>query len=79
MVREVGSEAVILNLETGRYFGLDDVGARSLQALLGSASIQAAHAALLAEYDVDADVLRQDLTDLIRVLAEHGLIELHAA
>lgn len=75
MVREVAGESVILNLDSGRYFGLTPTGTRMLAVLSTSASIQAAYEVLLAEYDVDAAQLRQDLDDLIQKLLEHGLVE----
>lgn len=77
MVRDVGGESVILNLDSGRYFGLSETGARMWAALSTSESIQAAHESLLREYDVDAELLQQDLDNLIQQLLEHGLIEIN--
>ena len=77
MVREVGGESVILDLESGRYFGLNSMGARMVALLSTSDSIQAAHESLLREYDVDSERLRQDLDNLIQQLLEHGLIEVN--
>jgi hypothetical protein len=76
LLRELSGEAVILNLNTEHYFGLDAVGTRMWALLSSSPTIQAAFDALLAEYAVDADTLRRDLTDFIVNLAEHGLLEL---
>jgi hypothetical protein len=78
LVEELAGEAVLLNLASERYFGLDEVGTRMWQALTTADSVEAAHAALLAEYDVDADVLRDDLLQLIQQLADHGLVALSA-
>jgi hypothetical protein len=75
MVREAGGESVILNLESGRYFGLNPMGARMVAVLSESESIQAASETLLREYDVDPGRLQQDLDNLIQQLLEHGLIE----
>ena len=75
MVREVGGESVILNLESGRYFGLNSMGARMVAVLSASESIEAAHDTLLREYDVDPGRLQRDLDNLIQQLLEHGLIE----
>ncbi len=76
LVRELEGESVLLNLNTESYFGLDDVGTRMWAALTGSASIQAAYEALLAEYDVDAERLQADLRIFIDKLAELGLVKL---
>lgn len=75
LIRELGGESVLLNLKSERYFGLDPIGTHMWQVLSSSNSIQAAYETLLAEYDVDGDVLRLDLHHLIEQLIEHGLIE----
>ncbi|OLP15692.1 hypothetical protein BST81_25010 [Leptolyngbya sp. 'hensonii'] len=78
LVRELDGESVILNLNTERYFGLNEMGTRMWSALTQSTSIQAAYETLLTEYDVDADLLRQDLQHLVEQLIEHGLVEIHS-
>jgi Coenzyme PQQ synthesis protein D (PqqD) len=78
MVQDLEGESVLLNLASEHYFGLDEVGTRMWLALTTADNVQAAHAALLSEYDVDADVLRHDLLDLIQQLVEHGLVALSA-
>jgi hypothetical protein len=76
LVQELEGESVLLNLKSERYFGLDEVGTR-IWAILGkSESIQQAYDALLAEYDVEPDVLRRDLLDLIDKLVDRGLVEI---
>ena len=74
LISNLQEESVILNLNSERYFGLDNVGTRMLSVLSESRSIEAAYEQLLAEYDVDAQVLRQDLTSLIENLLEQGLV-----
>ena len=77
LIRELDGEAVLLNLVSESYFGLDEVGARMWQVLTTSESIETAHAQLLAEYEVEPERLRQDLLALVTQLAGHGLVELH--
>jgi hypothetical protein len=69
-------ESVLLNLESERYFGLDEVGTRMFSVLTESNSIQAAYEVLLDEYDVDAESLRSDLISLIDNLVDQGLMEI---
>ena len=76
LVQELEGESVLLNLKSESYFGLDEVGTRMWAVLSRSESIQQAYEALLAEYDVDPDVLRRDLLHLIDELIEHGLVEI---
>lgn len=74
LISNLQEESVILNLNSERYFGLDNVGTRMLSALSTSSSIEAAYELLLAEYDVDAQVLRQDLSSLVENLLQQGLV-----
>jgi len=76
MVRELGSESVLLNLSNSQYYGLDAVGADMWQALTTAGSLQDAYERLLAEYDVTPETLRQDLEQLVEKLAAQGLIRL---
>ena len=69
-------EAVLLNLETERYFGLDETATRMWQLVTTSPTIDAAYQELLAEYDVQAELLRENLTELLGHLVEHGLLEI---
>jgi hypothetical protein len=74
LISNLQDESVILNLNSERYFGLDNVGTRMLTVLSTSKSIEAAYELLLTEYDVDPQLLRQDLISLIENLAEQGLL-----
>lgn len=75
LVRLLDRESVLLNLETERYFGLDETGTRMWQLLTTSPNIDAAYQELLAEYDVQPDQLRENLTELLGHLVEHGLLQ----
>lgn len=76
LISNLQEESVILNLDSERYFGLDGVGTRILSVLTTSDSIEAAHEKLLQEYDVNGEVLRQDLLALVENLVEQGLIQI---
>ena len=76
LISNLQDESVLLNLESERYFGLDDVGTRILSVLTTSHSIEAAYNTLIQEYDVDGPVLRQDLLALVESLVNQGLIEI---
>jgi hypothetical protein len=78
LISRLQEESVILNLESERYFGLDDVGTRVLSVLTSADSIEAAYASLIEEYDVDGHVLRQDLLALVESLVQQGIIEVSA-
>ena len=74
LISHLQEEAVILNLESERYFGLDDVGTRFLTVLTSSESIDAAYETLRQEYDVDPQALRDDLRELVEKLVDQGLL-----
>ena len=76
VVREVDGEAVLLNLETGKYFGLNRAGSRMFRALSERGSIRDACESLLAEYDVSAEELEADLVDFVATLVDDGLLRL---
>jgi len=71
---ELHDEGVLLNLETGEYFGLDEVGMEMWKVLRANGDVGAARAALLEQYDVAEDVLAKDLDELIAKLAERKLL-----
>ena len=74
LISRLQEESVILNLQSERYFGLDDVGTRFLTVLTSSESIEDAYQELAAEFDVDPEVLRQDLIALVEKLIDQGLL-----
>jgi hypothetical protein len=74
LFQELEGECVLLNLDTERYYSLDDVGTRMWQLLAEHGDVATVVEQLLAEYDVDEATLRQDLVDLIGKLSEAGLV-----
>jgi len=79
LISGLQEESVILNLDSERYYGLDDVGTRMLSVLTSSDSVQSAWEKLTEEYDIDHEVLRQDLISLVDKLLEQGLVEVSQA
>lgn len=76
--RDLAGEAVILNLTTGIYFGLDEVGTRMWHLIAEYGSTEKVIEVLLAEYEVEEEQLRQDVDDLIRQLTDKGLVKTDA-
>jgi hypothetical protein len=75
LVRKLDGESVLLNLDREAYYGLDAIGTRMWSALTTAPSIEDAFESLLAEYEVEPETLRTDLTRLVSSLAEAGLID----
>lgn len=77
--RNLEGEAIILNLATGIYFGLDTVGTRMWTLLAESASVQRVVDTICEEYDVEPDTAERDVLDLLNQLIEKGLVQLQAS
>jgi len=75
LVRFLDKESVLLNIETERYFGLDETGTRMWQLVTAAPKIEVAYEQLLEEYDVQPELLRENLTDLLNRLVENGLLQ----
>jgi hypothetical protein len=75
LVRFLDRESVLLNLETEQYFGLDETGTRMWQLVTASPNIDAAFEELLAEFDVEPQLLRSNLTELLDRLVDCGLLQ----
>jgi len=75
LVRFLDKESVLLNIETERYFGLDETGTRMWQLVTAAPKIEVAYGQLLEEYDVEPELLRANLTDLVSRLVENGLLQ----
>jgi len=73
---DLQGEAAILNLKTGVYYGLDDVGASVWRMLDGPRRVDELIDALLGEYEVDRDECQRDVIALLGELAVRGLIEI---
>lgn len=72
--RALDGETVLLNLATEVYFSLDEVGARLFEIMRQSASFDEAQQTALAEFDVDAETLTDDMTRLLAELMEADLV-----
>lgn len=74
LFQEVGGEAVLLNLASESYFGLDPVGTRIWVLLGEDARLQHAYDTMCDEYEVAPALLETDLLTLVGKLAEAGLV-----
>lgn len=70
----VPGETVILDADSGRYFGLDGVGARVWELLSTPTRFADLVEAVIAEYDVERSRCESDLRALIADLSASGLV-----
>jgi hypothetical protein len=73
--RRVRDEMALLNLDTGVYFGLDEIGARMWELLAEHGRLRTVAEQLEREYDVAPERVRHDLVRLVEELKAKGLIE----
>ena len=76
LINVLGSESVLLSLKSERYFGLDEMGTHMWTVLTTAPSLQEAYDTLLSEYDVEPEILRKDMEDLLQKLVEQELVEI---
>ena len=74
MSRLVGDETVLLDLETGHYFGLDNVGQRIWESVSKGEDLGETVSAIVTEYDVDKAQAEADVIEFARTLIERGLL-----
>ena len=75
VTRQVGDETILLNLESGTYFGLDPVGSRFLELLEAEGMLAAVLAKMLEEFDVTEAQLEADLLRLADEMIASRLLE----
>jgi hypothetical protein len=74
LARHLDGETVLLNLETEKYFGLDSTATRMWELVTQSPKVEAAYDALSDEFDVEPELLRVHLAELLDQLIENGLL-----
>jgi hypothetical protein len=74
--REMSGEGVLLDLASGTYFGLNQVGARLWALLAQDDSLDHATAALEREYAVSPEQLRVDVERLLQQMQAKGLVQI---
>ncbi|MEM6794793.1 MAG: PqqD family protein [Acidobacteriota bacterium] len=73
LCRHLKDEAVLLDLQSQRYFGLDAVGARVWSLFQQDPSLEKALGALVEEFEADLPQLRSDVLDFVGMLVENNL------
>jgi hypothetical protein len=72
---DLKGEAAILNLSSGIYYGLDEVGATVWGLLSEPRQVAELRDLLVEQFEVDADQCSRDLMALLHDLSRNGLIE----
>ena len=72
---DLGQEAVILDLKSGVYYGLNDVGTRIWNLIQEPKTLSKIRDLILEEYEVEPECCEQELLALLHELLDAGLIE----
>lgn len=70
----VDGEMVLLDMNSEKYFGLDDIGTAIWQAMQKSGSLEEIFFNLQEQYEVEPEVLKKDLLDFVEKLQEKGIV-----
>jgi hypothetical protein len=74
LFRQLDDEAVLLDLKSGTYFALNDVGARTWALIVENGALSSVLEVLLQEYAAEREVVEGDLLDLGRQLVTRQLV-----
>lgn len=75
---DLDGEAIVLDVDTGKYYGLNEVGMRVLEmAEAEEPTVDEIVGALGAVYDVGHDQLRNDVVTFLKRMQELGLLHLN--
>jgi hypothetical protein len=79
VVRSFVAEMVLLNVQTGIYYGMDEIGSRFFGVLREVGEMQKAVAKLADEFQAPIERIREDMVRYCSELQSLGLIELSNA
>ncbi len=72
---KLDDDAVVLQLKTGVYFGMQEVAARVWDLLCEPRTLEEICSIVTSEYDVDPDACERDLLIFLNELASQSLVE----
>jgi len=75
LFQEVDGEAVLLSLDEGLYYGLDDLGTRIWKFINEELELEQMVDRIAEEYEVEPERARADLENFLAELEESGLIQ----
>ena len=74
MTADMNGSAVMMDIMTGKYYNLGEVGGRIWELLEEPMTLGALVQKLTAEYDVSAERCRSDMLPFLNTLIEQGLL-----
>ncbi len=71
----VAGEAILIHLQTGAYYSLNEVGTVFWEMLDGATAVRDCAAKIAQEYDAPVEQIEVDLLEIAGDLAKEGLVE----
>jgi hypothetical protein len=72
---EIDEEVVMMNVDTGRYYGMDTVGSRIWELVAEEIQVKDVIETLMEEYDVSEEQCKSDVLEFLNELYENKLIQ----
>lgn len=76
--RVLDGEAVLLQLDTGMYFGMNEVASEVWERIVKGATVREIVEAITAEFEVDEATLSKDLGSFVEALVAKRLCSVNA-
>jgi Coenzyme PQQ synthesis protein D (PqqD) len=76
LVAAVRDETVMMHIESGHYYGLDDIGSEIWRRLEAPRRFGELVDGLVADFDADRTVIAEDVRRLLAIMAEHKVVSL---
>lgn len=73
---DMAGETVVLDMKSGMYYGMDQVGASIWNLLAEPRSLREIREAVMEEYEVDADSCDRDVAAFLTSMETAGLVEI---
>ncbi len=74
MMQQVDGDSVLLDIDSGEYFSLNEVGSRVWELCDGTRSLASIAEAICAQYEVQPSTALSDASELLESLAGAGLV-----
>ena len=73
--RTLGDDCILLHLESGIYYTLNEEGRMLWEALDGENKLAEIQATIMEQYEVDAGTIQKDLIEIMEDLIKENLVE----
>ena len=73
---EIDEEIVMMNIQSGKYYGMDAIGSRIWELIDEKIRVKDIISTLLEEYDVTEEQCRKDVLDFLNELYDQQLVEI---